>query len=298
MLKVMQTKFGMPDGNCVQACVASIFELPLNEVDELNDSDWWDRLTKWCSKRNCYPINNYPTSEGEIPHWFIETGAYGLGSIKSPRGDFLHCVVIKGDKIVHDPHPDQDGYDMALEDFQAFLTIDPKVGAVAQLKKEKQIAAQAFWNDTTILCNIMCLAMKDRQSISSDVDKLLCTVDTELDGTRVKALGICAELGIIPCDNVDKVVENYNKMTGVLRTYQDNYMCLSCRGEIIVRNSVITSKNFQDVPRIDGDIWVDFYTSKEIGDTVTGKEIDELLSFNGEQNIISAFCKKEPGEIK
>lgn len=59
MQKVIQTRLG-PDGNCLQACLASIFELDLGIVPDFalikTDPDaktptWWIELGSWLSRR-------------------------------------------------------------------------------------------------------------------------------------------------------------------------------------------------------------------------------------------------------
>lgn len=106
MIPVYQTIFTVPGGNCLQACLASIFELPLEEVPHfaaIETDDWWEQCQRWCARFGCYPV------------WASAEGFEGL-----PRGYHLitgetinghpHVVVGYNGKQVHDPI--KDGFPM------------------------------------------------------------------------------------------------------------------------------------------------------------------------------------------
>lgn len=91
-------------GNCLQACIASLFDLPLDEVPHfIRVPDWWEALNNWLGERGLY-VMDYPTDAG-LP-WMA---GYQLIYGKSPRGDFNHIVVGFEGAMVHDPHPSRDG---------------------------------------------------------------------------------------------------------------------------------------------------------------------------------------------
>ena len=103
MIPVDQTLFGVPGGNCFAACVASILELDINDVPYfMEDEQWKPRFNHWIWR-------NYLI----VPSYFSLT-RYGwypsdihILHGKSPRGN--HCVVARGSKIIHDPHPSRKG---------------------------------------------------------------------------------------------------------------------------------------------------------------------------------------------
>lgn len=107
MHKVDQTEFGEEKGNCFSACVASILELPIDDVPFfMAPGDWYPRFEEWLK-----PLGYYPVCfelEGASQSVMKEFGVHILSG-KSPRGDFEHSVVACGDKVVHDPHPSRDG---------------------------------------------------------------------------------------------------------------------------------------------------------------------------------------------
>lgn len=133
VIKVTQTKFGDGKGNCVAACLASIFELDIDDVD-IQPAPSANDLLEW-TKRN-YPDlsciiqdfgENYQEVEDGLWRYDFpeekfdpppEHDSYWLLGAKSPRiviesGPYrgmpgLHCVVMKDDQIVWDPHPDSD----------------------------------------------------------------------------------------------------------------------------------------------------------------------------------------------
>lgn len=103
MRPIDQTKFGVPEGNCFAACVASLLRLPIDAIELLpHDGTWFDAFTRWLRPRGLYPI-----IVGYGDEW-TPSGFYILSG-QSPRGDFLHSVVAKGRSIVHDPHPSRAG---------------------------------------------------------------------------------------------------------------------------------------------------------------------------------------------
>lgn len=98
-----QTLFG-EEGNCVQASVASILGLELDEVPNFikeypETPDFWDAVEDfflekgfvlWLKGANlCLPVN------------YLAQG-------KTSRG-YHHMVVMNDGKLVHDPHPDRKG---------------------------------------------------------------------------------------------------------------------------------------------------------------------------------------------
>lgn len=114
MIPVDQDKFGLPHGNCMAACVASVLELPLAEVPNFVDhgDQWWAKLVEflasrgfavvWC-RREAYACDQIDLSP------MIASGHFLIVSGQSPRGDFLHCVIEHRGKLVHDPHPSRAG---------------------------------------------------------------------------------------------------------------------------------------------------------------------------------------------
>ena len=99
MQAIDQTTFGEGLGNCFSACVASILEVSLEDVPFFGaDELWWTRFSEWLEARNLYAVC-LKHRAGRAPV------GYHILSGKSPRGEFLHSVVAKGEDIVHDPHP-------------------------------------------------------------------------------------------------------------------------------------------------------------------------------------------------
>lgn len=110
MIPIDQTGFiPFVDGNCFSACIASILEMPLEDVPLFyNDegiNNWYDKFDNWC-KENGYWASYY-SIEDMGDDWCPDD--YSILSGQSPRGDWLHSVVAYGNEIVHDPHPDKSG---------------------------------------------------------------------------------------------------------------------------------------------------------------------------------------------
>lgn len=118
MIPVYQTFFyepGVPEedqrGNCLQAVVASLTELPLDAVphfvwqDRLGGPNWWWHLYKWLAMMGYEMKSFHPRNP--------PAGKYYTLSGKSPRGSeeipIYHIVIFKDGKLVHDPVPDGEG---------------------------------------------------------------------------------------------------------------------------------------------------------------------------------------------
>jgi hypothetical protein len=100
-------------GNCVAACIASVFEVPLKTVTvPLGGS--YAAVVDWTAINypGLYPINVEwdkkdwrPLKDVEPPTPFA---TYWIASVESPRTDGMHCIVMYGRNAVWDPHPRRD----------------------------------------------------------------------------------------------------------------------------------------------------------------------------------------------
>lgn len=107
MKPVYQTKFGEGEGNCLPACIASIFELPLEVIPhfcKIGGDDWQKELNKFLEPYHLYHIE-MDIREKENEGFKDVVKGYHLINGKSPRGDFYHSIVGKDGKAIHDPHP-------------------------------------------------------------------------------------------------------------------------------------------------------------------------------------------------
>lgn len=129
MRPVFQTKFGGVDaepgekGDCFAACVASILELPLEEVPNFCESDYWHKdVNEWLAERGLalLTINDGAWKLCDWPMDWDTTWVIGSGL--GARGH-RHSVVYQGDRMVHDPYPDGDG--VVLDQVDVFVVRDP-----------------------------------------------------------------------------------------------------------------------------------------------------------------------------
>ena len=132
MIQVLQTTFGGPDdpadqaGNCMAACIASIFHLPLEEVDDalrhrMTDDRWFLAIADHALSIERVVL--YSSNPEEMAtHLENNDLGFGLASVDSPRGDWEHAVVVdRQGRIVWDPHPHQDGYDLPVKDVMVWV---------------------------------------------------------------------------------------------------------------------------------------------------------------------------------
>lgn len=111
MRQVYQNDFSPAKGNALQAAVASIFDLSLDEVPNFIQSpDGYESAIKTFYKQRepdgqCIKI---VFTKDIIQNVYLDRICILRG--KSPRGDFGHVVVARYTKgsfeMIHDPHPD------------------------------------------------------------------------------------------------------------------------------------------------------------------------------------------------
>ncbi len=119
MDKVYQTIFQdeKNTGNCLQACIATLFGLPLEEVPHFATMGdyWFQNLIKWGLGHGILTmmLDGYPPSE-----------IYTIMGGPSPRGNFTHAVVVgPNNEVVHDPHPSGDGLAPGDRWFYLFIPV-------------------------------------------------------------------------------------------------------------------------------------------------------------------------------
>ena len=113
MIKVYQTKFGgfnasdEEKGNCFQAALASILELPLEVCPHSWDypgDTWYEETNKWL-KQYGLVMTGYDVTDNN--HLLLPPLGYHLIDVKSTtlHNGELHVVVGHNGEVVHDPNP-------------------------------------------------------------------------------------------------------------------------------------------------------------------------------------------------
>ena len=108
MRPVDQTKFGRDEGNCFGACIASLLEIPIDDVADLQEAceacdgddskHWYVELEKWLRPRGYRPFCIWPKQiPGQVP------AGYYIVSGQSSR-DLPHSVIGKGSRTVSHPN--------------------------------------------------------------------------------------------------------------------------------------------------------------------------------------------------
>jgi len=123
MNPVYQTIFGGKEGNCFQAALASIMELPLKDVPHFmlyDEANWWEKYEKWAKQFGLQPIGIVPGGEWKPRGWHLILGG-------SPRGEFDHCIVGFAGKPVHDPYPNGKCELNDIKSYEFFVQLEPKV---------------------------------------------------------------------------------------------------------------------------------------------------------------------------
>ncbi len=140
-------------GNCLQACVASIFELPLDDVPHFmldaetngGNAEWFASLALWCRIRGFEPvlIGARDCEEGGPGASTFSGRGYFIASGKSPRYDGLHSVVYHNWQCVHDPAGQLDQYPNGFVgdpvDFIVFAPLNPAELLLSRDKRFKNV---------------------------------------------------------------------------------------------------------------------------------------------------------------
>lgn len=106
MSPVKQTIFSDKEkgvhGNCMQAAVASILELPLCDVPNFAEAkNFWGAVRRFFRQHNLQMM--HLSVDSVVPGYYMVTG-------RSPRfADVLHQTIYHSGKLAHDPHPDNTG---------------------------------------------------------------------------------------------------------------------------------------------------------------------------------------------
>jgi len=105
MKPVFQTRFG-EDGNCFEACIASILEISLEEVPDLKefkDSEAWSKaVNSWLKTRGLQYIELDFHESDDMLWEYVDSYHLIIGKTGH---DLFHSVVGHNGKVVFDPLP-------------------------------------------------------------------------------------------------------------------------------------------------------------------------------------------------
>ena len=134
MKPVFQTKFGGADapeaeqGDCMAACLASIFEVELADVPDfaghINGGGWFFLFQKWLKARNL-SLLMLGSDAKDIPAGYCMAAVLSH-NLPDPKDG--HMVVLKNGLLVHDPNPNNTGRDQGeytVLEYWAFTCVDP-----------------------------------------------------------------------------------------------------------------------------------------------------------------------------
>lgn len=120
MKPVQQTIFGQKKGNCLPACIASILEIPIDDLPNfcakkgtnwITDTAEWLHLHGW--SMFYFSLNpRRKRKDGRVNadwHFNIPRDALYIAGGKSPRGNWNHACIYRDNELIHDPHPDGTG---------------------------------------------------------------------------------------------------------------------------------------------------------------------------------------------
>lgn len=109
MRPVDQTTYGIHDGNCFSACLASILEVAIEDVPRFL-GPYWDDFLPWLADRGL-SASLYRRGD-RAPRGFSIAG----GPSRRFAGRMHACVAYDG-IVVHDPHPSRDGLPSGVTEY-------------------------------------------------------------------------------------------------------------------------------------------------------------------------------------
>lgn len=137
MKPVDQTIFEDGKGDCLRACVASILGIPILDVPNFAEFDYFTTLHHWLGIRGIRFVEvRFASSEHCRSAWYGYSHQPVLLWGDSPRnrpdgGRKQHAVVAKskgyGFEMIHDPHPSRDGL---ISEYGAMWLFPPTGGVL------------------------------------------------------------------------------------------------------------------------------------------------------------------------
>ena len=127
MKPVDQSRISYEDGDCLRACIASVLELPLEDVPAYLNDDMGARYNEWLRRFNLSLLAIRLDPGIDVP------AGYHLIEGPSRNGKDSHVAVGLNGKIVHDPDPTSRGEFKGGGNYWVFVTLDPARTLVPQL---------------------------------------------------------------------------------------------------------------------------------------------------------------------
>lgn len=128
MKKVYQTIFGKPNGNCFQACIASMLECELNDIPNFmkdGPDHFKHNLKEWENKMP-FKLFDIKFEDQETKEYYIKNYILIATIDKMYGNDRTHSVIMKDSKIIHDPMPVNKRGDMKITDPIFYTIFAPK----------------------------------------------------------------------------------------------------------------------------------------------------------------------------
>ena len=117
MKPVFQTVFDSVKGNCLQASLASVLEVSLDEVPDLAErDDWYGMLNKWLRETYGVEVVCIPVGGWTPPGFHLTGGDGGRG--------MEHVVVGKDGEMIHNPYPRAGGLSEEKQHW-LFVVVNP-----------------------------------------------------------------------------------------------------------------------------------------------------------------------------
>lgn len=124
MIKVYQET----DNDCFRACIASILHCSVGQVPnfmQLGVDKFSQSWRRW-EEDKPFILVDIAVNDDFLNLAKLSNLTY-IGTGKSPRGDFYHCCIFHGDKMVHDPWQNGNGIEGKLKICTLVVAKNPAV---------------------------------------------------------------------------------------------------------------------------------------------------------------------------
>jgi hypothetical protein len=124
MIETDQTIFERGKGNCFEACLASLLEMPIDDVVKIPDGEarnWFRLVNEWLSTLGLFFIE-FTADDETTKYWGYHII---IGSSSGSRLE-RHAVVGYNGEMVFDPHPDRSGLVGDDLTYGFLIPLDPK----------------------------------------------------------------------------------------------------------------------------------------------------------------------------
>lgn len=105
------------NGNCTEACVASLYGLPLESIPDFHsegEGGYWPKLRRYFSSNGIYLLHLPPNHTPPVMYFGVGPASRGCN----------HMVIMMEGEVIWDPHPSREGL-LSVQAIYVPVAFDP-----------------------------------------------------------------------------------------------------------------------------------------------------------------------------